>query len=79
MWNQKVKKQLGFWGRVAIILVLIGAYNIGIMGAAQYNILEGVFKRGDVALMRAVYVLIGVAALWLTYVLTKITNEQKRK
>lgn len=64
-------KNLGVVGWVALVLVLIGAYNIGFMGASdEYNVLHGIFGRIP-ALLRTIYVAIGLSAIWVTYLCFK--------
>lgn len=60
-------KNLSTFDWITVVLVLIGAFNIGFMGAAnEYNILHGIF--GDIpVLLRTIYVAIGLSALWVTF------------
>lgn len=63
-------KNLGVIGWVALILLIIGGLNIGFAGIFDFNVLDGIF--GNVhALLRTIYVLIGLSALWTIYLLAK--------
>jgi uncharacterized membrane protein YuzA (DUF378 family) len=60
--------------KIAIVLVLVGALNWGLIGALNVNLVDTVSSAlsGSDASMRqnvnrAVYVLVGVAALWVAY------------
>lgn len=63
-------KNLGVLGWIAVILLIIGGLNIGFAGVFGFNVLGGIF--GTVgALLRTIYVLIGLSALWAIYMLAK--------
>lgn len=63
-------KSLGVFGWIAVILLIIGGLNIGFAGVFDFNILGGIF--GSVpALLRVIYVLIGLSALWALFVIAK--------
>ena len=49
---------------VALALVVIGAINWGLVGAAQFNLVDAIFGAGS-AMSRAVYVIVGLAGLVL--------------
>ena len=55
---------------IVYILVIIGALNYGIAGLFNYDILGMIFG-GIPILMKIVAVLIGVAGLYLIYMITK--------
>lgn len=48
---------------VALILIIIGGLNWGLVGAFEYNLVDALFGEGSV-LARVVYGLVGVAALY---------------
>lgn len=50
---------------VAWVLVVVGAVNWGLVGAADFNLVETLF--GDSVLATVVYVLVGVAGLYMVY------------
>lgn len=52
-------------GVVALVLVLVGGLNWGLVGFFDYNLVDSLFGEGSVA-ARVVYALVGLAALWKT-------------
>ncbi|MFA5019879.1 MAG: DUF378 domain-containing protein [Candidatus Pacearchaeota archaeon] len=55
---------------VAIVLVIIGAVNWGLVGIGNWDLVDIVF--GSVAwLAKAVYILVGLAGLYMIYTSTK--------
>lgn len=59
---------------VAMILVIVGGLNWGLVGAFQYNLVDGVFGFMPV-IARIVYVLVGLAALWMVYAAVKASSK----
>jgi len=49
----------------ALILVVIGALNWGLVGLAQFDLVAAIFGGPDAALARIVYILVGVAGVVL--------------
>jgi len=47
----------------ALVLVIIGGLNWGLVGLFDYNLVDSLFGAGS-ALARTVYVLVGLAALY---------------
>jgi uncharacterized membrane protein YuzA (DUF378 family) len=55
---------------IAYILVIIGAVNWGLLGAFKFNVVNVVL--GSIPILETiVYVLVGIAGLYLIYLLTK--------
>lgn len=50
-------------GIVALILIIIGGLNWGLVGAFDFNLVDSLFGEGSV-LAKIVYILVGVAALF---------------
>lgn len=48
---------------IALILVIVGAINWGLIGFFNFNLVETIFG-GFNALSRIIYALVGVAGLW---------------
>ncbi|MCL2670907.1 MAG: DUF378 domain-containing protein [Clostridiales bacterium] len=48
---------------LALILMILGALNWGLLGIFEYNLLASVFGQGS-AVTRILYILIGLSALW---------------
>ena len=55
---------------IAMILVIIGAINWGLIGIGGWNVVDMIF--GSVSwLLKLVYILVGVAGLYMIYYLFK--------
>jgi len=55
---------------IAIVLVIIGGLNWGLVGFFNWNLVAALF--GDMTgLSRTVYGLVGIAALWMIYYASK--------
>jgi len=59
---------------IALVLAIIGGLNWGLVGAFKFDLVATIF--GDMsALSRIVYVLVGLAAIYLIYTATKLVKE----
>ncbi len=54
---------------IALILVIIGAINWGLVGLFEVNFVEAILGTGIVT--KIVYILVGLAGLWSIYLATK--------
>jgi len=59
---------------IAVILVIVGGLNWGLVGAFNFDLVATIFGAMS-ALSRIVYVLVGLAALYLIYTSTKLAKE----
>src|SRR5437870_10142467 len=50
---------------VALVLVVVGAVNWGLVGVAQFDLVAALFGGSDAALSRLVYTLVGVSGVVL--------------
>lgn len=49
--------------KIALILIIIGAINWGLIGLFRFNLVELIF--GDMTVLaRIVYILVGISGLW---------------
>ena len=48
---------------IALILIIVGGLNWGLVGFFDYNLVDAIFGEGS-AVARVVYALVGVAALY---------------
>ena len=55
---------------VAMVLGTIGALNWGLVGAFNFNLVTALFGAVP-ALVTAVYVIVGLAGLWMVYMLVR--------
>jgi uncharacterized membrane protein YuzA (DUF378 family) len=66
-------------GVIALVLVLIGGLNWGLVGFFEYNLVEGLFGVGTM-LTRIIYDLVGLSAVYLAIATpmlkSHMTNEQ---
>lgn len=54
------------WSWIAVILVIIGGLNWGLVGFFNFNLVAAIF--GDMsALTRIIYALVGLAALYMAF------------
>lgn len=62
---------------VAFALVVVGGLNWGLVGAFEFNLVDTLFGEGS-ALSRVVYVVVGLAALFMVVsLLTKRSSSAK--
>ena len=61
--KEELMKKIGFLGWICQILVLIGALNWGLVGAFRFDLVYKIFGAGTVS--RIVYIIVGVAAVYL--------------
>lgn len=50
----------------ALVLIVIGGINWGLVGFFDYNLVDEIFTEGSF-LARAVYAVVGLAALWTVF------------
>jgi uncharacterized membrane protein YuzA (DUF378 family) len=50
--------------RIALLLVIVGAVNWGLVGAFQFDLVAAIFGGQNAPLARIVYVLVGLAGLY---------------
>ena len=60
---------------VAMILMIVGGLNWGLVGAFDVNLVSALFGE-QTALTRLVYSLVGIASLWGIYLLTKMAAHK---
>jgi uncharacterized membrane protein YuzA (DUF378 family) len=68
-------KKMSLWGWICQILVIIGALNWGLVGAFRFDLIYKIFGAGTVS--RIVYVIVGLAAIYLIYELLVPKTEKK--
>ena len=59
---------------VAIVLVIVGGLNWGLVGAFNFDLVAFIFGAMSM-LSKIVYVLVGLAALYMVYISTKLMKE----
>lgn len=58
---------------LALVLVIVGGLNWGLVGAFKFNLVDTIFGE-ESALARIVYVLVGLSAVYLVYTATKLKS-----
>ncbi len=59
---------------VAVALVIIGGLNWGLVGAFNFDLVATIFGAMS-AVSRIVYILVGLSALYMVYLSTKLAKE----
>jgi len=62
--------------RIALVLVIIGGLNWGLVGFFDYNLVDGLFGEGSVV-SRVVYALVGLSALLVAVEKLMVASKQK--
>ena len=55
--------------KIALLLVIIGAVNWGLIGIFQFDLVAALFGGQAAVLSRIIYTLVGAAGLWCTTLL----------
>lgn len=66
--------KLGLIDWIALILVIVGALNWGLVGFLQYDLVAGIFGDATTA-ARIVYDLVGISAIYLIFIVPKLGKE----
>lgn len=64
-----------YW--TSLVLVLVGAFNLGIMGLTGVNLLATLFG-GEPWLLRAIYLVVGIAGVFLLYYAMRVDSPVRR-
>ncbi len=68
-------KTLNLLDWVAVVLVIVGALNWGLVGLFGFNLVTTIF--GDMTLLtRLVYILVGLSGLYLIYTTFKLGKKE---
>ena len=59
----------------ALILIVIGGINWGLVGFFNYNLVDAIFSQGSF-LARAIYAIVGIAALWTVLMMGSKSTEK---
>ncbi len=60
---------------IALILVIVGGLNWGLVGLFNYNLVDAIFGVGS-TLSRIVYIIVGLAALYMIYFTVRAETYQ---
>jgi uncharacterized membrane protein YuzA (DUF378 family) len=62
---------------VAMILVIIGAINWGLIGFFQFDLVAAIFGGQDAVVSRIIYALVGLAGLWAIVLVPRVRHRDK--
>lgn len=62
------------WDWIALVLVLVGALNWGLVGFFEFDLVAFIFGSME-ALARVVYSLVGLASIYMAFVAPKLGKE----
>lgn len=60
---------------IALILVIVGGLNWGLVGLLDFNLVDAIFGAGS-TLSRIIYILVGLAALYMIYFTVRADTYQ---
>ncbi len=69
-------KKMGFMDMLSGVLVVIGGLNWGLVGLFKYNLVDKIFGV-ETFLSRAIYILVGLAALWMIYTMMNMSKSER--
>lgn len=61
---------------IALILTIIGAFNWGLIGLFQFDLVAWIFGGQTALLSRVIYTLVGLAGLWCITLLFRKRNGE---
>ena len=62
---------------VAMLLVIIGAINWGLIGFFQFDLVAAIFGGQDAVVSRIIYALVGLAGLWCIVLIPRVKHRNK--
>jgi uncharacterized protein len=68
-------KKCGFLGVIAVIILIIGGLNWGLVGLFGFNLVEYLFSTMPLV-VRLIYIIVGLAALYKIFVLFKYMGNK---
>ena len=63
--------------KIAMILLIIGGFNWGLVGWIDYNLVDAIFGVESV-LSRVIYAIVGIASLYCIYSMAKMLSPGKK-
>lgn len=52
------------WDKLALILLIIGGLNWGLIGIFQFDLVSWIFGGADSLLSRSIYIIVAICAVW---------------
>jgi uncharacterized protein len=72
---KEIVMKLNVIDRIAIVLLIIGGLNWGLVGLFNYNLVGSLFGQAS-GLSRAIYALVGVSAVYSVFILFKSHGDK---
>ncbi|MCR4794477.1 MULTISPECIES: DUF378 domain-containing protein [Ruminococcus] len=63
------------WDKLALILLIIGGINWGLVGIFEFDMVAWLFGGADSVISRAVYILVAISAVWCISLLFRRDEE----
>lgn len=63
------------WDKIALILLIIGGINWGLVGIFQFDIIAWLFGGAGSLISRTLYIIVAISAIWCISLLFR-TNEE---
>jgi len=63
---------------VAMILVIIGAINWGLIGFFQFDLVAAIFGGQSAVVSRIIYALVGLAGLWCIMLVPRVRHRKEK-
>ena len=60
------------WDKIALILLIIGGINWGLIGIFQFDLVAWMFGGAASLVSRAIYIIVAVSAVWCISILFRI-------
>ena len=63
------------WDKIALILLIIGGINWGLVGIFEFDMVGWLFGGTDSVISRAIYILVAISAVWCISLLFRSDEE----
>ena len=63
------------WNKLALILLIIGGINCGLVGIFQFDLVAWLFGGTDSILSRAIYIIVAISAIWCISLLFRPSDK----
>lgn len=65
------------WDKLALILLVIGGLNWGLVGIFEFDLVAWLFGGSTAILSRVVYILVAISAIWCSTLLFRLDNKEE--
>ncbi|MCM1228063.1 MAG: DUF378 domain-containing protein [Clostridium sp.] len=63
------------WDKLALILLIIGGINWGLVGIFSFDLVAWLFGGADSILSRAIYIIVAISAIWCISLLFRPSSK----